>query len=476
MESLLTTNALQSAIHAALRAWHTPGVSSNNLLEGLLLVSVQRQQMDEVEPPMLRRLATNRVLLAGISVLETQDETLARVLQARFIDKNKLFVVANKLNVSEHTVSRMQRTAIERLADVIHSQEMALRAEQGQGIEGRLPPPSYTQVFGFEAAQVELMALLAQPSRPWIIALTGLGGIGKTTLADSVVRQLVRQWAFADVIWVRAVVQGMDGRSRSAHLPYEDLIITLARHFWPDIADAFPSPQRVTQVKQVLKERPFLIVIDNLESDTDTAYLLAHLSDLTSPSKFLLTSRTRPAKQAAVFNFPISELSLAASSDLLRYHAQEIGIHAMSTATTSDLADIYRVVGGNPLALKLVVSLLDLLPLTQILAALTRSQAGPIEDLYRHIYWQSWQMLSPAARSVLQAMPLVAEAGGAPDYLRTISDLSEAEFWPALQELRHRSLLEVRGTLHEKRYGIHRLTESFLQTEIIHWPLEETTA
>ncbi|MBK8988280.1 MAG: hypothetical protein IPM39_19805 [Chloroflexi bacterium] len=40
----------------------------------------------------------------------------------------------------------------------------------------------------------------------------------------------------------------------------EDLIITLARHFWPDIADTFPFPQWVTQVKQMLKERPFLLL------------------------------------------------------------------------------------------------------------------------------------------------------------------------------------------------------------------------
>ena len=67
-------------------------------------------------------------------------------------------------------------------------------------------------------------------------------------------------------------------------------------------------------------------------------------------------------------------------------------------------------------------------------------------------------------------MPLVAESGGTPDYLRALSGLAEAQLWPALQELRNRSLLEVRGTAVEKQYGIHRLTETFLQTEIIHWP------
>jgi hypothetical protein len=31
----------------------------------------------------------------------------------------------------------------------------------------------------------------------------------------------------------------------------------------------------------------------------------------------------------------------------------------------------------------------------------------------------------------------------------------------------------VRGTIQEKRYGVHRLTETFLRTEIIDWPEED---
>ena len=128
----------------------------------------------------------------------------------------------------------------------------------------------------------------------------------------------------------------------------------------------------------------------------------------------------------------------------------------------------------NPLALKLVVSLLDLLSLPLVLEGLSSSRSGPIENLYRHIYWQSWQILSSEAKLLLQAMPLVGESGGLPDYLQTISNLSAERFWPALHELRNRSLLEVRGTIQEKRYGIHRLTETFLRTEIIDWPEEDS--
>jgi len=45
--------------------------------------------------------------------------------------------------------------------------------------------------------------------------------------------------------------------------------------------------------------------------------------------------------------------------------------------------------------------------------------------------------------------------------------------WRAVEELRQRSLLEVRGGLHEKQYRVHPLTNSFLQTEIINLPLDE---
>jgi hypothetical protein len=130
---------------------------------------------------------------------------------------------------------------------------------------------------------------------------------------------------------------------------------------------------------------------------------------------------------------------------------------------------IFRVTGGNPLALKMVTSLAAVLPLPAVLADLGRGRAGPIEDLYRNIYWEAWRALSDEARALLQAMPLVSEAGALPKQLLAISGLSEADLWPAITELVSRSLLEVRGTMQERRYGIHRLTETFLRTEIIDW-------
>jgi hypothetical protein len=63
----------------------------------------------------------------------------------------------------------------------------------------------------------------------------------------------------------------------------------------------------------------------------------------------------------------------------------------------------------------------------------------------------------------------VGSAGALPDYLQALSDLALRDFWDAVQQLTERSLLLVRGTVWERRYSIHRLTESFLRTEIIKW-------
>jgi len=455
-------------VHAALRAWYG---TDKGLLEGLLLIQEQRRSMSSSANPTALRLATNQVLLKGIEELEVGDQEGARILKTRFADDNTLLMVAHKINSSEFTVSRKQRAAIKSLANILFEREMDARQVRAESIEAQLPPPSYTHLFGVEEAVEKLLERLTEPDGPGVIAIIGIGGIGKTALADAVTRRIARQLHFDVVVWLRSDPQTMSGQTLSPRLTFVSLVAELADKLGLEGAGA-SQEQRLAHVRQVLKGQPHLIVVDNLETDAETAYLLDHLNDLAGPSKFFLTTRARHASQATVFHFEMSELSLEDSTALVFRHARDTGLPDLDQTGDEPIRAIYDVTGGNPLALKLVVSLLDLLPLQQILSDLERSRPGQVENLYKHIYWQAWQILSLEARSLLQAMPLVGETGGTPDYLQTISNLPTDRFWLALQELRSRSLVEVRGTIQEKRYGIHRLTESFLRTEIIHWPDE----
>jgi hypothetical protein len=133
---------------------------------------------------------------------------------------------------------------------------------------------------------------------------------------------------------------------------------------------------------------------------------------------------------------------------------------------------IYEHTGGNPLALRLVVSQLDSLSLSKVLGGLLRVSTDDVEEMYKRIYWRSWQLIQEETRHFLEAMALVSKDGADLDYLQEICGMAERPLHTAITELRQRSLLEVTGDLHHRRYSIHPLTKSFLQTEIIRWPFD----
>jgi hypothetical protein len=64
-------------------------------------------------------------------------------------------------------------------------------------------------------------------------------------------------------------------------------------------------------------------------------------------------------------------------------------------------------------------------------------------------------------------MPLAQ--GGAAGQLMELTKLETSELNQALQQLAELSLVQVGGTLAERRYSIHRLTETFLLNEAIKW-------
>jgi hypothetical protein len=155
--------------------------------------------------------------------------------------------------------------------------------------------------------------------------------------------------------------------------------------------------------------------------------------------------------------------------DLIRNEANIRGVTEITQASDEQLAPLFETLGGNPLALKLAVALLEIMSLPAILSDMRFGRTQSTIDMYKHIYWKAWNALSSEAQSLLEAMPLMGDAGGTQEQLQAITELSDARLWQALQELTTRSLLELRGTVWERRYGIHRLTETFLNTEIIGW-------
>lgn len=457
---------LQRLVKAALRAWHTPGGTAASLLQGLLLVYEQRHRLTEADGPSALRLATNRVLLDGLERLELLDTTEVEALRSHYLQKLKSVALANRLKRrNRDQVNRLLAQAIRHLAEILVTREQAARAAWIIRQEAFLECAQYAELFGVDHLLADLTSRLQRDGAPWLFAVTGLGGIGKTALADALARGLMRNFAFEQVAWVRVNPQTPSAPEQT----YKQVIVDLTARLYPQTSSDVSFREALIRLRLDFKQRAHLLVVDNVEGVADADYLLERLAELTNPSKVLLTSRARPSGQLSAYVLDVAELPQAEAVTLLRHHAASLGEAPLAEASDADLQPVYRVVGGNALALRLVAGLARGEALSQVLADLQQGRPGEPADLYRRIYLKTWQTLSAPARALLQAMPLVAEVGGTPEHLRAASGLDEAAFWPALHELIGRSLLEARGTLHAKRYGIHRLTTTFLHTDIIGW-------
>jgi hypothetical protein len=363
---------------------------------------------------------------------------------------------------------QQQEQALTLFAQLWETMERAAgQAQQQNRLLQRLPTATYTNLVGVKSVIDQIVDALLCQTGPAIVAIKGIGGIGKTAAADCAVRAtLTHTQAWEDLIWISAkqAFLTQSGISHYRTLPptqirLEQIFDDLGEQL--DVAEVkqLPLAQKVHQLAARLRHGPHLVVIDNLESVVDFETLVPWLAQLSGPTKFLLTSRQSVPALARVVTIDLDELDQGASLALIHQTA------AAKQVADCDGEAVYTLVGGNPLAQILVVSQMRRLPPSVVLAAL---RTGVAEDLYTYIYHQSWSVLSPAARELLFA---IQRAGDLAEWRWLALVYGQRDhLGETLNELIDFSLVYCQGDNHgDRRYGIHRLTSTFLRTEILGW-------
>jgi hypothetical protein len=470
--------SLRAALPAILRAWHRADFSPAPFAESVYLA--ERLQSDAaLTPDETRREHVKAMIETAMRSLQTSHAESERLLRQRYLKGTQRGQVASAASKGRGgtTLSRVkyaQEQALDVLARQIVLLEEIAGRERRERIEAWLDIELPPEMFGRVARQAELLTVLRDPHGHWVVSIEGLGGLGKTTLANAVVHAFISQADFAGIFWVsarQAYFALADGVRKELHRPaaltYPQLMVELAESLDLDRAGLGQNAEQV--VRAHLKARPYLVVVDNLETAPDYQALVPELVKLAGPSRFLLTSRVRIQGTPEVYSLALEELSEQDIVDLVRATARAQDLPELADEPDDVLRAIYAVVGGNPLAAKLIVGQAYALGLDPLLAELHAARNRSADELFRFIYWHSWQALSAAGRAVLLAMPLVAPGGGRLDHIVEATQLEQGAVLSALAELTRHALVEIGGTARMRRYHIHRLTETFLTQEVLKW-------
>ena len=462
----------EQRVHKALKFWYDSH-PKEGLLDDLLIA-----HRGEPALALTQRQRTNRLLEQAIAYLAHHNPRDAELLKLRFCVHLPIEEARRQLNYAESTIYSKQNQAIARLAAILYGLEMTAWHERAAQLAGRLESPP-ARLVGVEPQICQLATLLKGAQGPWLLSIEGIGGIGKTTLAAAVMRRLASETAFEEFGWVSAQEVGLDlcGELRPRPQPVltmEALVAALAAQFLPD-GDANGSAnleQQLAHLRQRLAQVPHLIVIDNFETMLDPRVLLPLLTSLANPSRFILTSRRRLIGEPNVHLHAVPELSAAHALALLRQAAEERELSVLAACPDEDLLPIYHAVGGNPLALLLVVGQTHVRPLDAVLQDLAAAPPHAPAALFHYIYRQAWDGLAAIDRQVLLAVCSAQVTDLDAPSLGALCGLDPPTTTVALQRLIQANLVYMEGDLHACRYRVHTLTYRFLKTAAAGWMAE----
>lgn len=233
-------------------------------------------------------------------------------------------------------------------------------------------PVSLTSLIGREQEIETLCQLLHQPDVR-LVTITGPGGVGKTSLALQVAHDL--QDAFIDGVFFISLAAISDST----------LIIPTIAH----TLGVIESPNRLLldSLKEFLRDRQALLLLDNFEQIMSAAPLLSELLSACAGLRMLATSR-EALRLRGEHEFPLSPLALPDQPSveaLMQYPGIALFVQR-AQATQPDfqlvpgnapaISEICTRLDGLPLAIELAAARIKLLPPQAMLARLQESSLG----------------------------------------------------------------------------------------------------
>ncbi len=305
--------------------------------------------------------------------------------------------------------------------------------------------PNQPYFFGREEELETIKDALAPENRSWGALIDGPGGIGKTALAIRA-GHIAPEENFKTKIFLSAKVRDLtpqgEEKLEDFMLPnYIALLSELARELGEDDIAKIPENERANTVRRILADRHALIIIDNLETFTETERkrVFQFLGRLPSSCKAIVTSRRRTDVDARIVR--LDRLSHEAAMNFIAELAKNNKFLARATQTERE--HLYGTSGGNPQIIKWIAGQLgrkESKCRTIAEACQFIENAPKDNDPLEYIFGDLIETFTPDETAVLAALTHFTQPAQL-KWVAAVSNLTEPITGTALDDLTDRAIL-----------------------------------
>ncbi|MGF2039247.1 MAG: NB-ARC domain-containing protein [Nostoc sp. CmiVER01] len=311
-----------------------------------------------------------------------------------------------------------------------------------------------------------------------LVALLGMGGIGKTTLCVKLAEEV--QYDFEYLIW----------RSLRNAPPLKELLANLIVFLSDEKEIDIPEnvDNQITLLIKYLRKQRCLLVLDNAEAilqggDRAGHYtkeyegygqLLKRVGEEPHQSCLVLTSREKPKEFAPLEGeaSPVRTLSLPRLEET---EVQEILKDKGLVGSHTSWAKLVENYSGNPLALKLVSETIRELFRGNIAAFLNEGEI--IFGDTRNLLDQQFERTSDLEKEIIYWLAIKREAVSLEDLLDDIiSPLLKRELLEAVESLRRRSLIEQISEKTSALFTLQPVVMEYITDKLIEQVCQEITS